>query len=40
MTTFRWHDLDVRPVEEGKIDPKPRSGGQERLEMIVNCYVS
>ena len=26
-------------VEAEGLDPEPRSGGQERLEMIVNRYV-
>ncbi len=29
----------AKTVSEGAIDPKPRSGGQERLENLVNRYV-
>jgi xylose isomerase len=31
-------DLEVR-VAEGRIDPRPRSGGQERLENLVNQRI-
>ena len=29
----------AKTVSEGTIDPKPRSGGQERLENLINRYV-